>query len=816
MDSFTLRNKETLAIIGHIVVSNNQIHNYQKRYIMELFKKNSLTKDYQYIESIFSGSDDKIELEESIFNFNNEDMRTKAILYKEIVIISKLDGNIDKYENDLLKQLNIPKKNSKKLKNNAIKISQDYILKYQNDDRDKRKALNRLPEEIEVIKALTERIKDVFIKTNLKQKEVNEESNCTETYENIIKVGKEDYKIVKPIYEELLSETDKIYKLLDKELKEMNGKLVAEKKLKENISQINEGIKNDVTSRINETFNELYIKENGLEYLTISFLGRTKAGKSTLHTILTSESEESIGVGKQRTTRYNRVYQLNNLRLIDTPGIGAAEAEGRTDEEIAKSVIGESDIICIVVSDDSVQEYVFDLAETIVKRNKPVIIVLNHKQNIKNNIRYKLFKKNPSKWLSNENTKGVLGHVQRISDYAKQNKFEDMITSYPVFLLPALMAMDEDYKEDKNMLIDSSNIKNFKKGIKDIILSVGTLLRSQTIVDDSRALFMQSKDQLNTSINKLREVYEKFSSSKESTIEKINQSKAKLIKNCRNDLQESYFELESKYALSFAEENYKSENLNKKWEIFLNDIDFNEVLESKIKLNLDKFSKEIKEILDETLEDFKIGIDNYVSLNDMDNMFLNIDFRKVGGILAGIGGVVAVFLSGPPGIVMGVITVGLGMVSSLFKSKAKKRIEATDKLYKSLKKNINENKDKNIEKTISNIDKVCTNQILSIENAFNNIEQNLSHIINSGENCLNIYNKKIEELDLNYAWRIFEYLSNKNIERSKIKDIILGVDRKYGEYINIKVKYDKKVNQYNDNLIREKITITKIDSQEDL
>ncbi len=105
-----------------------------------------------------------------------------------------------------------------------------------------------------------------------------------------------------------------------------------------------------------------------MEYFTVSFLGRTKVGKTTLHTVLTGEGEENIGGGKQRTTRYNRVYQWNNLRLIDTPGIGAAEADGRTDEEIAKSVIGESDIICIVVSDDSVQEYVFDLAKKNCKK----------------------------------------------------------------------------------------------------------------------------------------------------------------------------------------------------------------------------------------------------------------------------------------------------------------------------------------------------------------------------------------------------------------------------------------------------------------
>lgn len=62
----------------------------------------------------------------------------------------------------------------------------------------------------------------------------------------------------------------------------------------------------------------------------------TKAGKSTLHSILTEQGWDAIGVGKQRTTRSNRFYTWNNIRIIDTPGIGAPG--GKSDEEIAESI----------------------------------------------------------------------------------------------------------------------------------------------------------------------------------------------------------------------------------------------------------------------------------------------------------------------------------------------------------------------------------------------------------------------------------------------------------------------------------------------
>jgi hypothetical protein len=87
-------------------------------------------------------------------------------------------------------------------------------------------------------------------------------------------------------------------------------------------------------------------KQRALSHFSIAFMGKTKAGKSTLHAILTDEGWNAIGVGKQRTTRYNRVYEWKNIRIIDTPGIGAPG--GKTDEEIAQSVIDESDVMALL------------------------------------------------------------------------------------------------------------------------------------------------------------------------------------------------------------------------------------------------------------------------------------------------------------------------------------------------------------------------------------------------------------------------------------------------------------------------------------
>jgi len=54
-------------------------------------------------------------------------------------------------------------------------------------------------------------------------------------------------------------------------------------------------------------------RHRNLNHFSIAFMGKTKAGKSTLHAVITGEGWEAIGVGTQRTTRYNRVYEIGKI-----------------------------------------------------------------------------------------------------------------------------------------------------------------------------------------------------------------------------------------------------------------------------------------------------------------------------------------------------------------------------------------------------------------------------------------------------------------------------------------------------------------------
>ncbi|BDA68515.1 hypothetical protein CAL7716_026810 [Calothrix sp. PCC 7716] len=157
------------------------------------------------------------------------------------------------------------------------------------------------------------------------------------------------------------------------------------KEVAKQLEAIKQSLEEEIVKKIENVRESLDAKQRALNYFTIAFMGKTKAGKSTLHAIMTGEGWDAIGVGKQRTTRSNRVYEWNNLRIIDTPGIGAPD--GKTDEEIAQSVISESDVICYVVTNDSIQESEFKFLRLLKENAKPLIILLNVHKNFRDSRR---------------------------------------------------------------------------------------------------------------------------------------------------------------------------------------------------------------------------------------------------------------------------------------------------------------------------------------------------------------------------------------------------------------------------------------------
>lgn len=115
------------------------------------------------------------------------------------------------------------------------------------------------------------------------------------------------------------------------------------------------------------------------ETFTISLFGRTKAGKSTLVSILTEGDDSIIGNGTQGTTREASTFFWEGLKVIDVPGVSATSAGGDRDAMIALREARPSDLIIFVVADDSLQKETASYLARVKALGKPVMCLVNIK-----------------------------------------------------------------------------------------------------------------------------------------------------------------------------------------------------------------------------------------------------------------------------------------------------------------------------------------------------------------------------------------------------------------------------------------------------
>ncbi len=248
------------------------------------------------------------------------------------------------------------------------------------------------------------------------------------------KIAQEDYH-----YAELaFNKTEATLKNLIFSLEEViskienkNSKATTAKEVAKQLENSKQSLDAEIIKKLAKVRESHQAKQRALNQFSIAFMGRTKAGKSTLHSIITQDGWESIGVGKQRTTRFNRIYEWKNIRIIDTPGIGAADAGGRKDEEIAESIIDEADVMCYVVTNDSIQETEFRFLKLLKEKAKPLIILLNIKYNLRDSRRLEHFLKNPDKLFSLDGKSVIAGHINRIRRYANQYYANDYFPIVP-------------------------------------------------------------------------------------------------------------------------------------------------------------------------------------------------------------------------------------------------------------------------------------------------------------------------------------------------------------------------------------------------
>ena len=275
------------------------------------------------------------------------------------------------------------------------------------------------------------------------------------------------------------------------------------------IARISQRIDDVISNEIELTSRMLMQKKERLSKFTVTLFGRTMVGKSTIREAVTGGDGRTIGSGAQRTTCDVREYEWSQLRIIDTPGIGAYE--GGPDRDKALSIVDESDLLLFLVSSDSIQESSFRGMKSIRSQNKPMIFVLNVRLDLTKPVYMRRFLRSPESYLGDE---ALRGHLARIKHLARDELGLRRVKIVPIHAQAAFLATRPDHAASAEALRHASRIDVLAKIMTRDVVRFGPIRRLRTILDgtivkliDLEVLLREQARQLYRSANDFKEKF---------------------------------------------------------------------------------------------------------------------------------------------------------------------------------------------------------------------------------------------------------------------------------------------------------------------
>ncbi|MGB3401065.1 MAG: GTPase [Microcoleaceae cyanobacterium] len=560
------------------------------------------------------------------------------------------------------------------------------------------------------------------------------------------------------------------------------------KEVSKQLKETQKALESEISNQIEQVRRSLRSKESALSHFTIAFMGKTKAGKSTLHAILSNDGWNAIGEGKQRTTRENRVYEWNNIRVIDTPGIGAPG--GKSDEDIAKSVIEESDLICYVVTNDSIQETEFQFLHLLKKHSKPLIVLLNVKNNLRDTRRLDYFMKYPDKPFAMKGQSGLGGHIERIRRYAKEHYTNDYFPIVPVMLLAAQLSHEPEHRHHKATLFKASRMQDFLDALRQSIIDYGTIRRSQTLLGSTVYGINAPQNWVKEQAEGYQELAKTLSQKQKKLQEQIKIAQQDSFEHSKTQI-DALFNTAINMVPYFAERNWELDGkvLEQCWKKELDRLNFQKRLNYAVKAAGEQFNNELQETLKELETELKLVVKlSFYSFNfDTQDLFDTRNFlRFFGGILFTIGTALT-FTAPPVGIAIGIVGGLFSMASGLFKSRDQKRQEAVKQISNSLRNQLYTSKKKVLQEADNNFDNHCISVRNNIDSYFNQLISGLEYLsqeLQEAEKDLQIHTDNLNQA---YAKRIIDWCQEKYepLTEAKIQQTVAKVSREFGKNIHI-------------------------------
>ena len=234
---------------------------------------------------------------------------------------------------------------------------------------------------------------------------------------------------------------------------------------------------------------DLQAKQRSLKRFCIAAVGRTKAGKSTLLTTLTGRDQAAIGDGRQGFTRYNRAYDFFGMRLIDTPGIGAAGGQGASfeqaeirDSDVARSIFAETDLVCFVMDNDSTMPCTREMMRDLHARGKAFLILLNVKAGMQGGL--DLLRSRLDALFAREGEQSITGNIAAIRrDLASSIGVNgsQAVPIIPIHAKAAFHATQISNSVEAEQWRQLNRIDHFLETLDDLITSNAPALRRDTL-----------------------------------------------------------------------------------------------------------------------------------------------------------------------------------------------------------------------------------------------------------------------------------------------------------------------------------------------
>ena len=786
----------------YLIIADGEINSKELDFLMQNFSPSEEAVANQ--KQIFSQDEHRIPLEDLLGKYKSDSGAAKDLLQK-LLALAESDLYYDVREKKLIQRM------AEKLsfEGNIEELEKKYVNEYHKFESEKTYLWYEYLEA--AFKALV-----YEVSVNESEEDIETELlsgvQFAKKVESLARRSKEDLDFAQSCMNESKEHLSEFFNELSLRLEslEKESKIQQEdiKELYKELESLNVEVRGFVKQSLSDNQDVLNKKRRSVNYFTIAFMGRTKAGKSTLHKVVTHENVDDIGVGKLRTTRYNRCWVWDSIRIIDTPGIGAPG--GKTDTETAKSIIDEADIICYVVANDSIQETEFDFLDGLKERNKPLFILLNIKENLSDIKRYTRFVKNPLRWRTSQSA-GLEGHIARLRDLIGDKYDFDAIDIIPVQILAAQMYYDADAERsetERKALLEGSNIKEYIKKVKETVYQIGGLRKSQNIIDgccyQNHVINQRLSDiraQLELRVNAL-------SKSESEILKYIETEKEKAVSNLNGYITTAYQELRNNAKL-FSEDHCEDKNASERWQNY----DLNKNCLNRLKFNIEKVAEEfensVKRKVEEVAQNYNFYVNSFLEINSVSIKGKKVrDTKRILNALAKLCRYI-------PEVGESVYRLLEG-IAEFFKSKEEKIKRQKDKMYRKLVEDIDRMERSNRTSIISEVQKAADGVRTNIIELFDLLIKNTDGIICLLKKNIKALSDVDNMLNLSLGLRAVQQIGClREVELdSSISATKLNVMRDWGEksmQIGMEEQYDSEDEAYLSKIMQMKVCLNKID-----